>query len=593
MQKYQNSLQNRQGDVIAGAAVTVTIAGTATPAALFSDNGVKPILQQITTDANGYFSFYAANGKYDIAFAGSTFTADKWRDVDLFDLADADFPSSAALAAPGGASLVGYGARNVAAKLGDVVSVKDSPFNAVGNGVTDDTAAVQAAIDAVSAAGGGTILLPVAGNIIVSGLVLKDRVTLEGIGKGVTTIKLMSGANAHTIQAGDYDVNADGVLKASPVGCKSAGLKCLTVDGNKAGQSVAKHALAYYGIDVQLEEVEFKNARGINLAIESPGATFSVVVGQNLQPSIRHIECHDAMVGNLYYNGQSDTNLIDVLLYEPGGSGAGQYNARFGTKSTGSRIFGMHCWGTSDYAVINEGNLNEFIGCHAESASVAKVWAKARLHWNGGRIYEASAARAAKAFILLEDYNKIDTVIDNVDGGLVDFSAGGTAGGNSDINILSYTSAAGAILYNGTAPITSILNLRLFGGTTANLCFTPYKQVAYGGLDLSSSGIDRVNYFAGQGWAPATVASGNLPVVTSFVVISPGSATDVTDITSGALEQGILQVTIRNSGAGVATFKHNTAKLRNNGLADKGLNQYESITYTHVSGAVWQQTGGK
>jgi hypothetical protein len=67
--------------------------------------------------------------------------------------------------------------RTVDAKLKDVVSVKD--FGAVGNGVADDTAAIQAAIDALPA--GGQLSGVSGSTYIVTSLLLKSNMTLRDI----------------------------------------------------------------------------------------------------------------------------------------------------------------------------------------------------------------------------------------------------------------------------------------------------------------------------------------------------------------------------------------------------------------------------
>lgn len=117
-------------------------------------------------------------------------------------------------------------ARTVEAKLQDVVSVKD--FGAVGDGTTDDTAAIQAAIDAVSATG-GAVYVP-SGAYLVSGLSIT---AVSAAGGGLNTSRFRLFGDGH-----------NSILKgssASPV---------LTV-GDSAGSRVH---------DVELDGLQFHGA---------------------------------------------------------------------------------------------------------------------------------------------------------------------------------------------------------------------------------------------------------------------------------------------------------------------------------------------
>ena len=83
----------------------------------------------------------------------------------------------------------GATARTVDSKLKDVVSVKD--FGAVGNGVTDDTVAIQAALDS-----GATEVVMPPGIYITTGVEIKAASTIEVFkGVGNATLKLTTGAS--------------------------------------------------------------------------------------------------------------------------------------------------------------------------------------------------------------------------------------------------------------------------------------------------------------------------------------------------------------------------------------------------------------
>ncbi len=55
--------------------VAVYNAGTGTLSTIYSDNGITPKSNPLTSDSTGYFFFYAANGNYDITFSGGGIAA--------------------------------------------------------------------------------------------------------------------------------------------------------------------------------------------------------------------------------------------------------------------------------------------------------------------------------------------------------------------------------------------------------------------------------------------------------------------------------------------------------------------------------------
>jgi hypothetical protein len=147
MQRYFDVVQTTAGNAIPGALVYVYVGSTTVLATLFSDNGVTAAPNPLTTNADGEYAFYAANGTYTLQIAATGYAGETKPGVVLFDPSDAG-----------------------------IISVKD--FGAKGDGVSDDTAAIQAAVTHAQVTG-NTLFVP-AGTYLVSSVTVGSGLHIVG-----------------------------------------------------------------------------------------------------------------------------------------------------------------------------------------------------------------------------------------------------------------------------------------------------------------------------------------------------------------------------------------------------------------------------
>ncbi len=160
-------------------------------------------------------------------------------------------------------------ARTQAQRAGDAFNVKD--FGAKGDGVTNDTAAIQAAIDAAEQRVGSanywgnayrTVYLP-PGHYVASGLVISKRIAFVGDGTGSVTLRNISNTvttSVITVNALPYDAD-----NTAPIHLSSPLLRGFTIDGTGSAEYGIKmpdapYTLATYGgVGANIENVNIVN----------------------------------------------------------------------------------------------------------------------------------------------------------------------------------------------------------------------------------------------------------------------------------------------------------------------------------------------
>ena len=181
------------GTPLAGGLLYTYLAGTSTAATTYTTSaGNVPNSNPIVLNSAGRVQteIWLTQGvSYKFVLKTSAFiTIGTYDNIDGAADPAPFYAFEAALAASSGSSLVGFiqsgsgaVATTVQAKLRETVSVMD--FGAVGDGVTDDSDAIQAALDSVPV-GGASIYFPSGNYKLSKGLnILIDQTTLLGAGK--------------------------------------------------------------------------------------------------------------------------------------------------------------------------------------------------------------------------------------------------------------------------------------------------------------------------------------------------------------------------------------------------------------------------
>lgn len=214
-------------------------------------------------------------------------------------------------------------------------------FGAKGDGITDDTAAIQSAIDAAAAAGGGQVYMPT-GTYIVSGgeepsdgcLMLKSNVYLYGDGMGATTVQVADGS----------DTKITGVIRSAyGEETHDFGVSNLTIDGNRDSTTGKIDGWfngyipgeAGYDSNVTLDSVEIKDCSGygfdpheqtVNMVIRN-----SVSHGNGLDGFVADFLSNSTFENNVAYDNDRhgfnivtsthDFTMTNNVAYDNGGNG--------------------------------------------------------------------------------------------------------------------------------------------------------------------------------------------------------------------------------------------------------------------------------
>lgn len=409
-------------------------------------------------------------------------------------------------------------------------------FGAKGDGITDDTAAIQSAIDAAAAAGGGQVYMPT-GTYIVSGgeepsdgcLMLKSNVYLYGDGMGATTVQVADGS----------DTKITGVIRSAyGEETHDFGVSNLTIDGNRDNTTGKIDGWfngyipgeAGYDSNVTLDSVEIKDCSGygfdpheqtVNMVIKN-----SVSHGNGLDGFVADFLSNSTFENNVAYDNDRhgfnivtsthDFTLTNNVAYNNGGNGIViQRGSEDIPSPTNITITGGEVYGNGAEGVLIKMSSEVTVSgvdIHDNASAGIRIYGSNHVEIIDNTLNNNSLGSPVPE-IIIQSYNdtlgvsgKYFNGSDNtIQGNIIigsDLSTYGVAERNEDGtdrnaiigNTISHTSNGATLVYGDGSYVSATVPMTTVQGTAGNdtLLGSAASEIFYGG-----AGNDTINGGAG------------------------------------------------------------------------------------------------
>ena len=257
----------------------------------------------------------------------------------------------------------------------EVIDVKRD-FAAQGDGITDDSTAINAAISAASGRfGAGVVYFPPGTYLVKSTITMLGQVHLRGAGIEATIIKLGNGVNADLISSGAATINLGASFgSSSSGGIYNWSMENLTLDGNKANQSSGpSYCLRIYGYGYILSNIRVRNGYYGGVQVDWNGGTTSP--GQDsFAAQISNVKIHDTFGPGLQIGGPSGSQLANIEIF-----GNSTHGLHIAPNARGLLVSNLSSYGVAQgvsggaVALLCEANNCVFTGCLAQDSDTVQV----------------------------------------------------------------------------------------------------------------------------------------------------------------------------------------------------------------------------